>query len=316
MSAKAVALNVTRFVAINLVLLVLTFPLVTLHGPFPNVRNAAVGAVATSMHRGLLRHFMSGAEYNQLIATLEGGGSSRGRLGEFVNNHSRDLALSKITSARYTGYLLEIRDPARVRVGVAQSLGEQGQTVSQIAEAHQAAAAVNAGGFEDPNGTGNGRLPMGVIIHNGSFIAGKDLTAPVKLVGLTKSGALVAGSYTVREMQQMGIAEGISFGPPLIVDGKKQITSGDGGWGIAPRTAIGQRQDGTILLLVIDGRQPEYSLGATLRDVQNVLFENGAYVAANLDGGSSTTLFYQGKVVNRPCDLLGERSIPTALIVK
>ncbi len=85
---------------------------------------------------------------------------------------------------------------------------------------------------------------------------------------------------------------------------------------MAPRTAMGQRKDGTILLLVIDGRQPGYSLGATLIDVQNILYEQGAYVAANLDGGSSSTLFYNGKVVNKPCDMLGERMIPTAFIVK
>jgi len=117
-------------------------------------------------------------------------------------------------------------------------------------------------------------------------------------------------------MREMNVAEGVSFGPPLIINGKKLITDGDGGWGVAPRTAIGQRKDGTILFLVIDGRQPGYSLGATLLDVQNILYEQGAYVAANLDGGSSTTLYFNGKVVNKPCDMLGERMIPTAFIVK
>ena len=112
------------------------------------------------------------------------------------------------------------------------------------------------------------------------------------------------------------MAEGVSFGPPLIMNGKKLITEGDGGWGVAPRTAIGQRKDGAILFLVIDGRQPGYSLGATLLDVQNILYEQGAYIAANLDGGSSTTLYFNGKVVNKPADMLGERMIPTAFVVK
>lgn len=114
----------------------------------------------------------------------------------------------------------------------------------------------------------------------------------------------------------MDAAEGITFGPPLIVDGQKMITDGDGGWGIGPRTAIGQKKDGTVIFLVIDGRQPGYSTGATLRDVQDVLYEEGCYIAANLDGGSSTTLYYNGKVVNKPADLLGERMIPTAFIVE
>ena len=78
------------------------------------------------------------------------------------------------------------------------------------------------------------------------------------------------------------------------------ITEGDGGWGVGPRTAIGQKKDGTVLFLVIDGRQPGYSIGATLRDVQDILFEKGCYIAANLDGGSSSTLYLNGKVVNKP----------------
>lgn len=71
----------------------------------------------------------------------------------------------------------------------------------------------------------------------------------------------------------MGVTEGLTFGPPLIMNGKKVIRSGDGGWGISPRSAIGQKKDGTIMFLVIDGRQPGYSIGATLVDVQNIMYE-------------------------------------------
>ena len=105
----------------------------------------------------------------------------------------------------------------------------------------------------------------------------------VDFVGFSKSGNLIAGNYDKTELADMKAMEGITFGPPLIVDGKKMITDGDGGWGVGPRTAIGQRKDGTVLFVVIDGRQPGYSLGATLRDVQDVLYEKGAYIAANLD---------------------------------
>jgi len=198
----------------------------------------------------------------------------------------------------------------------ARDIQDKGDTVSTIALTNNAIAAINAGGFHDPQGTGTGRLPYGVIIHEGNFLVGGDIPDSVQVVGITRSGVLIAGTYTIKEMKAMNMVEGVTFGPPLIINGKKLITEGDGGWGIAPRTAIGQRKDGTILLLVIDGRQPGYSLGATLLDVQNILYEQGAYNAANLDGGSSTTLFYNGKVVNRPADMLGERMIPTAFIVK
>lgn len=309
---------VARFTLINLVFFLFTSPLVVLYGPFYNIKNAVVGAVGSSMHSSLLHYFLSDAEISKILANSQiasGGGISE-KLFNFKNSHSQSVKFTEINGSRFKGYLLEISDPTRVKVGVSASLGEKGQTTSEIAKENSAVAAVNAGGFDDPNGTGTGRLPIGVIIHNGYFVEGEDLKDPVSLVGLDDKGVLITGTYTVKEIKNMHLREGISFGPSLIVNGKKMITSGDGGWGIGPRTAIGQRQDGTILLLVIDGRQPQYSIGATLLDVQNILYENGAYVAANLDGGSSTTMYYNGQLVNRPCDLLGERSIPTAFVVK
>lgn len=311
-------LNVTiRFLLINIVFLLLTSPLVVFYGPFHNVKNAVVGAVATSMHSKLLNYFMSEEEINKILAVSQITSDSMSqKINKFKNAHNQSVKLTEINGSRFKGYLLEINDPTRLKVGVSGSLGEDGQTTSQIAKQNEAIAAINAGGFDDPNGTGTGRLPIGIVIHNGYFVEGENIKEPVGLVGLNDKGVLVVGTYTIKEIKRLNIKEGISFGPPLIVNGKKMITSGDGGWGIAPRTAIGQREDGTILLLVIDGRQPQYSIGATLLDVQNILYENGAYIAANLDGGSSATMYYNGKVINRPADLLGERSIPTAFVVK
>ena len=143
-----------------------------------------------------------------------------------------------------------------------------------------------------------------------------DESEKVDFIGMTKGGNLIAGMYNKKELSELGAIEGLSFGPPLIINGEKVIKSGDGGWGISPRSAIGQKKDGTVLFLVIDGRQPGYSIGATLVDVQNIMYEQGAYIAANLDGGSSTTLYYNGNVINKPADLLGERMIPTAFVVK
>ena len=189
---------------------------------------------------------------------------------------------------------------------------------AQVIIANPSGIAINGGGFYDPNGTGIGRLPYGFILHQGKYLLGQqvDDKEKVDFVGMTKNGNLIAGNYNKKELRDLGAVEGLTFGPPLIIKGQKVIKSGDGGWGISPRSAIGQKKDGTMLFLVIDGRQPGYSIGATLVDSQNILYENGAYIAANLDGGSSTTLYYNGKVVNKPADLLGERMIPTAFIVK
>jgi len=275
-----------------------------------------VGAVGTSMHSYWLRYIMSDEQVNKLLADAQGSNNNLNNeiLSAFANNHSGDIKLTDISSTRFQGYLLEISDPTRVKIGVTKYLDETGQTTSEIAKENGAIAAINGGGFDDPNGTGNGSTPFGILISNGVMINKVDFTAPVPLIGLNKQGVLVTGKYTSKQISQMGITEGISFYPTLILNGKKQITSGDGGWGIAPRTAIGQKADGHILLLVIDGRQPPL-LGATLVDVQNILYDNGAITAANLDGGSSTTMYFQGKVINSPCDLLGERCIPTAILV-
>lgn len=224
---KKITNHIIRFIIMNILVLALISPFAVLYGPFPNIRNTVIGAVATSMHEKWLYYIMSDAQVKNLLADSRGNGSSTQVISNFKNSHSDDLKLTRITSSRFKGYLLEISDPTRLKVGVAETLGQKGQTTSEIAKQNGAIAAVNAGGFSDPNGTGNGH----------------------------------------------------------------------------------------ILLLVIDGRQPQYSLGATLVDVQNILYDNGAVVAANLDGGSSTTMYYQGKVINQPCDLLGERFIPTAFVV-
>jgi exopolysaccharide biosynthesis protein len=172
------------------------------------------------------------------------------------------------------------------------------------------------GGFIDEGWVGTGGEPMGFIIHEGNVVYDqlKNNDVPQDTVAFTEKGMLIVGKHSIEQLKEYGVKEGVSFGPPLIVNGKPTITEGDGGWGIAPRTAIGQRRTGEVLLLVIDGRSFG-SLGATLKEVQNVLLKFGAVNAANLDGGSSSTMYFNGKVVNRPSDKLGERTVPSVFMV-
>ena len=287
-----------------------------LFGPFSNLKRTVVGAILQSRHPQYVTWLFSPDELKHILGSV--GTVKSQDLFKFKAKEDDSLTLHKIESSRYVGFILEIPDPRRIQVATAQNIEEKGDTTSNIAKANGAVAAINAGGFYDPNGTGTGRLPYGFILRDGDYILGKDVgpDEDVDFVGFSKSGNLIAGNYNKTQLKEMGAVEGITFGPPLIVDGKKMITEGDGGWGVGPRTAIGQKKDGTVLFLVVDGRQPGYSLGATLRDVQDILYEQGCYIAANLDGGSSSTLFYNGSVVNKPADLLGERMIPTTFIVK
>ena len=305
-----------KFAAVTLIFFIVTSPFIVLFGPFGNLKRAVVGAIMRSRHPQYITWLFDQDQLDQIL-----GGVSRTPEQKFLKFTARTdstIRMQKIESNRFVGYLLEIPNPKRIQVATAEDINEKGDTTSNIARRADAVAAINGGGFYDPNGTGTGRLPYGFILHEGKYLLGEQVgdEERVDFIGMTKNGSLIAGQYNKRELRELGAVEGLTFGPPIIVNGEKMIKSGDGGWAISPRSAIGQKRDGTILFLVIDGRQPGYSIGATLADMQNILYEQGAYTAANLDGGSSTTLYYNGKVVNKPADLLGERMIPTAFVVK
>ena len=117
-----------------------------------------------------------------------------------------------------------------------------------------------------------------------------------------------------------GIRDGIEFGPFLIVNGKRSFFHGDGGWGIAPRSAIGQRADGIVLFVVINGRNYKVGLpGIDLIDLTDIMENYGAINAANLDGGTSSALLEGQNLINNPISSTGAsgvlRRIPTAWVV-
>ncbi|MBP1744337.1 MAG: hypothetical protein H6Q58_1315 [Firmicutes bacterium] len=315
---------VTGFIVFQLVFALITAPLIVFYGPFDNVRKTVVGAAMTTLsHQWIAKIFLSDEKIEAIlnentIETIEQDDSAL----EFVNTHDDSVEVEEISEgSKFKGYMIIVHDPTRIKVGYSSKLGTAGEMTSQIAKAKGAVAAINGGGFTDQTGTskwtGTGGIPTGILISEGNIIS-NDLssnTAKVDVMAITADGMLLVGPHSINEMTKLGVKEAISFGPALIVNGKTTIKSGDGGWGIAPRTAIGQKKDGTILMLVIDGRQTS-SVGASLRDVQNIMVEYGAYNATNLDGGSSTTMYYDNEVLNNPCDPLGERSVPSIVYVK
>ena len=222
---------------------------------------------------------------------------------------------------KFKGYYLEIKDPKRVKIGFTSKLKTEGETTSQIAENNNAIAAINGGGFKDVSSdgtawTGNGGAPTGIIMTGGKIIYSdvKD-DEKIDLFAITKEGVLIVGKHSLNDLLDLGAEEALSFGPSIIINGENVPMKGDGGWGIAPRTAIGQKKDGTIIMLVIDGRGLK-DAGATMKEVQEVMFKLGAVNAINLDGGKSTAMYYDGEIINTPSNSMGERTIPTAVIVK
>lgn len=215
----------------------------------------------------------------------------------------------------YHGYLLTVSDPTKIRLVVPNKVGK-GEKVTSMVERTGAIAGVNAGGFADPNWKGNGFQPIGLVISQGKiFYQDLGKNQRTQIVGLDKNGKMIAGNYTIQELMDLGISEAVSFSPRIIVNGKGLIKNHSQGWGIAPRTVMGQKEDGSILFLIIDGRQPGYSIGADLYDAQQIMLEHGAVIAANLDGGSSTILVTEGgEIVNKP-STKGGRYLPTAFLV-
>ena len=230
---------------------------------------------------------------------------------------SRKLtSIEEVSGEGFRGYLLTIADPKKIRLVVPNKKG-RGEKVSSMVKRTGAVAGVNAGGFSDPNWRGNGFKPIGLVISQGEvYYNGLGNTKSVQIVGLDKEGKMLAGKYSLDELLELGVSEAVSFSPRIIVNGKGLIPNRAQGWGIAPRTVMAQRADGAILFLLIDGRQPGHSLGATLYDAQEILLEHGAVIAANLDGGSSTVLVAEGgEIVNKPSSSSGERYLPTAFLV-
>lgn len=302
-----------------------TFPFLLLYGPFNNAKSTYVGAAMTSMtHQYLATWFLSEEKINKILgnnsteATDETTNASEINIPKVKDNTIEFYELAD--NPKFTGYYLVVKDPTRVKVGHTTKLNEEGQTTSQIAENYNAVAAVNGGAFVDQSSTsqwtGNGGIPSGIVMSGGEVVH-NDLGEGNKteLLAIDKQGVMIVGKYSIDDLKERKIQEALSFGPTLVVNGKMTPMSGDGGWGIAPRTAIGQRQDGAIILLVIDGRGVG-SLGATLKETQEIMYQLGAVNAMNLDGGKSTTLYYDGEVRNTPSNSMGERAIPTAIIVK
>ncbi|MCB2353618.1 phosphodiester glycosidase family protein [Clostridium estertheticum] len=319
---------VLLFIIFQIVFTTITGPFMIYYGPFKNVRSTVVGSAMTTYSlQWLVTSFLSDDKINKIMShqkadiIVQDNSHGIGTGVKVKNKNDKSVTRYEIVGTRFKGYLLVINDPTRVKVGYSSMIGKEGELTSDIARSNNAIAAINGGGFTDKSGgslwTGTGANPAGIIMSGGKIIYNdiNNDNEKIEIIALTKLGKLLVGTYTIKGMLKFGVSEAVSFGPAMIVNGLKTINHGNGGWGIAPRTCIAQRKDGAILFLVIDGRQIR-SLGATLREAQDVLYDHGAYNAANLDGGSSSTLFYDDEVINNPCDSLGERSVPSIIYVE
>lgn len=208
------------------------------------------------------------------------------------------IRIEHVSGDTYNAYVMLVRDPSKVYLATASkhfSKEIPGRRITEQIEREGAIAAVNAGAFFD-NGTSDpsvGSIPQGLTISQGKVVWEEGNAPEQGFMGFNQDNVLiVADTMTAEEARALGIRDGCCFGPVLIQNGAIKNDAYNSASGYNPRTAIGQRADGSVILLCIDGRQSQ-SIGGTYADIIDIMVEYGAVNACNLDGGSSTTMLYR-----------------------
>jgi len=279
-------------------------------------------AMTTMTHQYFATWFLSDDEIKEIIAKTRGSGENVEQNLQDISvkqtkkqTNTEGIEIVNVSTDTFKAYLMIVDDPSRVDLVIGPKVPTVGSTTSQIVEAYGAVAGINAGGLAD-DAAGTGAVPTGyLMVDSKPYDSIYSKWEACSICGFTKDNILyVSDSIYPSQIESLNLRCAISFGPALIINGQPRIY-GAYGWGVQPRTCIAQRQDGAVMFLVIDGRQSD-SYGATLKQAQDILLNYGAYNAFNLDGGASSTMVFDGSVVNKPSDIAGERYVPTAFIVK
>ena len=241
------------------------------------------------------------------------------------------IEIKEILGRTYYAKLMIVNDPSRVRIGGSTPIGES-LNLDEIVQLNGGIAGVNGGLYA--NITGTGGAPRGVVVKD-SEVVWMDLDEEgLYLIGFDETNLLqiidihTMGEEEIRQViSERRIRDAICFQDetsdtnnhfvPLVINGEPRELGGMGS-GANPRTVIGQRADGAVLLLVTDGRGASGHLGATASDLINIMVENGAVNAANLDGGSSSSMWYDGQWEMTSVTLMyanGSWTMPTAIVV-
>ena len=224
----------------------------------------------------------------------------------------------KVEGYNFDAYMAVIYDPSKISVVHTKYMGIKGQYLVDMAKENNAIVAINGGGFTDINGESNGGEPRGIMIEDNKIIqSSRNRDKAGGVIGFTNDNKLYLADVSAEEAVNAGVRDAVEFGPFLIINGEPSFIKGNGGYGIHPRTAIGQRKDGIVLFLVVDGRRVD-SMGAGMKDLTDIMLKYGAYNAANLDGGNSSVLVINNKIINKPIDWFNveqTRPIATGFIV-
>lgn len=242
------------------------------------------------------------------------------------------IEVHEISGPTFHGFLMIVYDPSRVICGTIPEFSQDGggMTLETLINRYGGVGGINGGRYEDESGLGMGGFPVGMVFSQGTLRhvgyprildeeTGEYIDDPdpqettFTFCGFNNNNVLVVGTMSPDYAQSIGIRDGVSFGPALIINGEPAAYTGSGG-GLNPRSAIGQRADGAVIFLCIEGRKTT-SMGASMADLIDVLLEYGAVNAYNLDGGMSSSMYLYGEEIVDNANIRSDRAIPTAWII-
>ena len=249
-------------------------------------------------------------------------------------DNGKDIEIFEVAGNTYTGIMMIVKDPSRVSLASIYPWRETGVTLDVLVNSNNAVAGINGGLYNSKNNSGG--HPYGVLVSNGEIQYNKpqEYTGLV-LVGFTEDHILqiidiskMTPNDIVTLVKEKKIRDAVTFQEEasdannhfvqLIINNEVRQLNGMGS-GLNPRTAIGQRADGAVLMFVTDGRGKAGHLGASCADLIAVMEEYGAVNAANLDGGSSTCMYYEGEYLMTSVTFYYSNSswkLPAGFIVK
>lgn len=317
--------------------LVLTITLIC-HGPSESAKELfATTILETGQLKFLANVFLSKEELQEIVdknSLQDMDAEVDENLINTDGNKEKELIeIHNVSGDGFEGTMMVVNDPAKISLATTYPWSEYGKELGVIVDEAGAIAGVN-GGIYYSSGNKGGR-PYGVTVSNGKI---QDITlgwSGLYLIGFDENNLLriislegMNKSAVEKMVKEEKIRDAISFQEEssdannhfvkLIINGEKRELSGKGS-GQNPRTAIGQRKDGSVLILVTDGRGKNGHLGATASDLIEIMAEYGAVNAANIDGGSSSSLYYNKKYLRTSVTFYYTNSswrLPTAFVVK
>ena len=333
--------KIFSFIGITLGVIIITLFLTIFlicHGPSASARNLFVTTILeTGQLKFLASVFLSDSEISEIVSQ-----NSLSTMQEEVdtdlitvdeNTEKELIEIHKVSGNNFEGTMMIVNDPSKISLATTYPWSEYGKELDKLVAENNAIAGINGGlYYSDAN---KGGRPLGVTVSNGEIQDTSLGANGLHLVGFDEDNILRIidiSNMNRNEIKELitteKIRDAVSFQEEasdsnnhfvkLIINGEKRELNGMGS-GANPRTAIGQREDGSVLLLVTDGRGKNGHLGATAADLIEIMSEYGAINAANIDGGSSSTMYYNGKYLMDSVTFYYSNSswrLPTAFIVK